>query len=89
MKRTILWSTGSAIAALKKFMTVTKKDFEFTKKTAVKYVNSCGEVAYKGTTSLKETQCPSCYKNCFVVLLNVVLCLIVQTLSALSLNLPQ
>lgn len=60
MKRTILWSTGSPIAALQKFQTMQRKDFEFdaAAKTAEKYVNSRGEVAYKGTRALKGTQCP-------------------------------
>lgn len=58
MKRTILWSTGSPIAALKKFQTMQRKDFEFdgAAKTAEKYLNSRGEVAYKGTKALKGTQ---------------------------------
>lgn len=62
MKRTILWSTGSPIAALKKFQTMQRKDFEFdgAAKTAEKYLNSRGEVAYKGTKALKGTQCPGC-----------------------------
>lgn len=56
MKRTILWSTGSAISALKAFATMRRKDFHFDKKTARKYRNKAGKVAYQGTEALKGTQ---------------------------------
>jgi len=45
MKRTILWSTGSALAAFKPFATIGRKDFRFDKKpTAEKYMNKEGKV---------------------------------------------
>ena len=56
MKRTILWSTGSAIAALKAFATMRRADFRFDKKTARKYRTRAGKVAYQGTEALKGTQ---------------------------------
>ena len=56
MKRTILWSPGSAIAALKAFATMRRADFRFDKKTARKYRTRAGKVAYQGTEALKGTQ---------------------------------
>lgn len=58
MKRTILWSTGSALAAFKPFATMRRKDFRFDKNkpTAEKYRNKAGKVAYKGSKFLKSTQ---------------------------------
>ena len=60
MKRTILGSTSTAIAALGIFSTMKKEDFVFSGKTAEHYVNSFGEKAYKGTPFLRETQRPGC-----------------------------
>lgn len=59
-KRTILWSTGSIIGALKAFETMVRKDFTFDpkKKTAETYINGRGEKAYKGSKCLKGTQPP-------------------------------
>lgn len=59
MKRTILWSTGSALAALKPFATMRRKDFKFDtgKSTTDKYINKSGRVAYKGSKHLKSSQC--------------------------------
>ena len=58
MKRTILWSTGSAIAALKRYATMKKADFTFDPKnsTTVRYTNSGGKKAYKGSSKLKASQ---------------------------------
>ena len=56
MKRTCLWSIGSALAAFKPYALMSRKDFEFHGKTAEKYVNKRGEIAYKGTSMLKSTQ---------------------------------
>ena len=69
MKRTILWSTGASISAFKIYSTMKRKDFRFdgSAKTAEKYLNSRGEVAYKGTRALKGTQYPGSFGFCFVV----------------------
>ena len=58
MKRTVLWSTGSALAAFKPFSTMHRQTFRFDKEkpTAIKYKNKKGKVAYKGSKFLKSTQ---------------------------------
>lgn len=58
MKRTILWSTGSAIAAFQLFAVVKAKEVTSRKKTVDKYINRYGETAYKGSRDLKSTQFP-------------------------------
>ena len=60
MKRTILWSTSSAIGALSLYMKASRKKSNSDKKTAVKYKNKHGETAYKGSSFLKRTQCLGC-----------------------------
>ena len=59
-KRTVLWSTSSALAAFGIFSTMSRKDFQFDekKKTTERYRNKQGELAYKGSKHLKSTQFP-------------------------------
>ena len=61
-KRTILWSTGSIIGALKIYKTMRRSEFQFDPqhKTAVAYTNRRGEKAYKGSSELKRSQFPGC-----------------------------
>ena len=59
MKRTILWSTGSAIAAFQACATMKRKDFRFEVKTARKTKSKSGKEGYQGTKELKGTQLPS------------------------------
>ena len=73
-KRTILWSTGSIIGALKIYKTMRRSDFNFDPrhKTAVTYTNRRGEKAYKGSSELKRSQFPGrimLYCWCFLLIL--------------------
>lgn len=62
MKRTVLWSTSSALAAFQIYETMKRADFKFNsdEKTAEKYQSKSGLVGYKGAKLLKETQILDC-----------------------------